>query len=143
MLVTLVAQNYQLPRPRRVPRVQENFPQPPPARRAATDRLRYGSRFLATGIREVMETDRNHSRAHLSRRCKKQWAATMRKAPEDVCVVCRDDLAAGQYLIKLDCAHVYHAECLADWIERVSRCAICLRDITRTQQLDIWRLEGK
>lgn len=41
------------------------------------------------------------------------------------CAVCRDDFSVGQNVLKLDCRHCYHAECLARWLEKHNSCPLC------------------
>ena len=45
------------------------------------------------------------------------------------CIICRDDMAAGESLKKLACGHVFHLSCLQSWLERQQTCPICRGEI--------------
>ena len=44
---------------------------------------------------------------------------------ENMCVICRDDFADGDVLIKLPCNHLFHKPCIAHWLEEKPRCPMC------------------
>jgi hypothetical protein len=41
------------------------------------------------------------------------------------CVICADNFAAGQEVVKLPCRHVFHCECVFTWLDKHSTCPIC------------------
>lgn len=45
------------------------------------------------------------------------------------CSICKDDFAASQEIIKLDCRHSYHAGCLESWLQRNSTCPMCRQSV--------------
>lgn len=54
-------------------------------------------------------------------------------APEsgekDVCVVCQDDFQVNDLVKRLNCRHVFHAQCIDTWLERSNLCPICNGDV--------------
>ncbi|EYU23091.1 hypothetical protein MIMGU_mgv1a018886mg [Erythranthe guttata] len=46
---------------------------------------------------------------------------------QEVCVICQDDLF-GEHeniIATLDCGHVYHVECIKNWLRTKNECPIC------------------
>ncbi|VUC56206.1 ERAD-associated E3 ubiquitin-protein ligase HRD1, putative [Plasmodium berghei ANKA] len=43
------------------------------------------------------------------------------------CIICRDELKVGSK--KLECAHIFHIECLKSWFIQQQTCPICRREI--------------
>lgn len=46
------------------------------------------------------------------------------------CVICREEIETNSVLA-LECAHVFHADCIELWLQRRSACPICLRQVPR------------
>mmetsp|Transcript_31370 Transcript_31370/g.74547 ORF Transcript_31370/g.74547 Transcript_31370/m.74547 type:complete len:163 (+) Transcript_31370:149-637(+) len=45
---------------------------------------------------------------------------------EEMCAVCHDDLAVGQYELKFKaCGHSFHPSCLNQWLDRRRTCPCC------------------
>ncbi|GJM92687.1 hypothetical protein PR202_ga09179 [Eleusine coracana subsp. coracana] len=58
------------------------------------------------------------------------------EAPEGVagtavCTVCTEEVAAGQAMVRLPCAHWYHAACIAPWLRIRSTCPTCRAELPR------------
>lgn len=45
------------------------------------------------------------------------------------CTICLTDFALHDRLRLLPCSHVYHVDCVADWLAKRKTCPICLADI--------------
>lgn len=45
------------------------------------------------------------------------------------CSVCRDDFDIGQEIYKLPCRHVYHQQCLSQWLLHHNTCPMCRQDL--------------
>lgn len=41
------------------------------------------------------------------------------------CTVCQDAFAAGDAVVQMPCAHVFHADCLAPWLAMHNSCPTC------------------
>eukprot|EP00928_Gymnodinium_smaydae_P036677 TRINITY_DN25602_c0_g1_i2.p1 TRINITY_DN25602_c0_g1~~TRINITY_DN25602_c0_g1_i2.p1 ORF type:complete len:176 (-),score=27.11 TRINITY_DN25602_c0_g1_i2:499-1026(-) len=66
---------------------------------------------LPSGDPQVIE---NHSTTSI-------WSGA-----EDVqCVICCEDLVAGESIRTLPCSHVYHKECIDLWLQRSLLCCLC------------------
>ncbi|XP_062193193.1 uncharacterized protein LOC133896610 [Phragmites australis] len=58
------------------------------------------------------------------------------KAPEGVagavvCAVCTEEVAVGQAVVRLPCAHWYHAACIAPWLRIRTTCPTCRAELPR------------
>ena len=42
--------------------------------------------------------------------------STLCKCPKEPCVVCREDIRVGQMCRRLPCLHLFHRECIDQWI---------------------------
>ncbi|CAL4898151.1 unnamed protein product [Urochloa decumbens] len=56
------------------------------------------------------------------------------EAPEGVagvsaCAVCTEEVAAGQAVVRLPCAHWYHAGCIAPWLRIRATCPTCRAEL--------------
>lgn len=53
-----------------------------------------------------------------------------RMQQEATCVVCCGDFEVGETLSELPgCSHLFHGECIKEWLERASNCPICRNDL--------------
>lgn len=65
-------------------------------------------------------------------------AATLRSLPKikvtaydiatnesNECHICLDDLAAGEPALRIPCGHLYHEECVKDWLKKSNECPVC------------------
>jgi hypothetical protein len=48
---------------------------------------------------------------------------------EELCVICQDDLRARDRVKVLACRHIYHADCLNQWLERNLACPMCMAPV--------------
>eukprot|EP00887_Chlorella_sp_A99_P001286 scaffold14.g1286.t1 len=44
---------------------------------------------------------------------------------DHVCIICREEMAAGGHNKRLSCSHCFHLHCLRSWLERQQNCPIC------------------
>ncbi|KAL7572130.1 hypothetical protein ACA910_001763 [Epithemia clementina (nom. ined.)] len=52
------------------------------------------------------------------------------------CAICLKVLQTGDCIGNITCGHLFHKECLKDWLRRKNRCPLCQRkDIARLKQL--------
>jgi Ring finger domain len=75
---------------------------------------------------------------------------TIRVAPEDLmdpnnreCCVCLDDHQLDEKVVRLPCAHIFHAECILDWLTQHScTCPVCRYELpTDNPEYEQGRLE--
>lgn len=65
-------------------------------------------------------------------------AATLRSLPKikvkpydlianesNECSICLEDLVAGQPALRIPCGHLYHEECVKDWLRKSNVCPVC------------------
>ena len=45
------------------------------------------------------------------------------------CVICLEALAAGQEVLTLPCAHVFHFECCERWLQQSTACPLCKHNL--------------
>ena len=46
------------------------------------------------------------------------------------CVICLDNFKIDEKIIKLPCNHIYHPECIQDWLKDNITCPLCRYEIT-------------
>ncbi|KAF8756337.1 hypothetical protein HU200_011079 [Digitaria exilis] len=65
------------------------------------------------------------------------------EAPEGVagvCAVCTEEVARGQPVVRLPCAHWYHAGCIAPWLRIRPTCPTCRAELPREATAERLRL---
>ncbi|CAD8090328.1 unnamed protein product [Paramecium sonneborni] len=50
------------------------------------------------------------------------------KLTNDCCTICLED-SGNSVEIQLECGHVFHKECISEWLSREKHCPVCKRDI--------------
>lgn len=50
-------------------------------------------------------------------------------AEETTCTICVEDLEEGDEIRTLPCGHVYHKQCVDEWLRRSRLCCLCKRPI--------------
>ncbi len=48
---------------------------------------------------------------------------------DNLCVICRDQIKVIDSAKKLFCNHVFHLQCLKNWLRRQQRCPTCRSDV--------------
>ena len=48
---------------------------------------------------------------------------------EAMCAVCLEKLEAGLLVVALPCAHVYHLDCITEWLKEKNTCPQCVQVI--------------
>ena len=48
---------------------------------------------------------------------------------DNVCIICREEMQAGNACKKLPCSHIFHKSCLRTWFQRQQTCPTCRTDI--------------
>lgn len=51
------------------------------------------------------------------------------RAMDNVCIICREEMQAGNACKKLPCSHIFHKNCLRTWFQRQQTCPTCRTDI--------------
>lgn len=54
-------------------------------------------------------------------------------AEVELCTVCLEEIPAGLVISTLPCSHVFHNNCIRDWLVRSHHCPICLFEISTAQ----------
>ncbi|CAJ1956879.1 unnamed protein product [Cylindrotheca closterium] len=49
----------------------------------------------------------------------------------DVCIICMDGYRHGDIVCKTRCKHVFHKECIEEWMKKHNRCPLCRNDLFR------------
>mmetsp|Transcript_14075 Transcript_14075/g.11775 ORF Transcript_14075/g.11775 Transcript_14075/m.11775 type:complete len:143 (-) Transcript_14075:26-454(-) len=54
---------------------------------------------------------------------------------DELCVMCQEDMKKGTKAKKMPgCGHVFHDECIMEWLERHNTCPICRNDELETEK---------
>ncbi|CAD8168072.1 unnamed protein product [Paramecium octaurelia] len=53
---------------------------------------------------------------------------TIQNQTNDCCTICLED-SGSPVEIQLECGHVFHKECISEWLSREKHCPVCKRDI--------------
>jgi len=48
---------------------------------------------------------------------------------QDNCVICLNDFQEKEKVMKLGCDHIFHVDCMKDWLENNKKCPLCKKDI--------------
>lgn len=47
------------------------------------------------------------------------------KLNKNICLICRDNILKNQNIIKLQCNHIYHINCIKLWFNQELKCPYC------------------
>jgi hypothetical protein len=50
------------------------------------------------------------------------------------CVICVDDMAAGEKVSVLPCSHFFHGDCVLPWLKLHNTCPVCRRSVEEEEQ---------
>ncbi|CAG7733892.1 unnamed protein product [Allacma fusca] len=53
------------------------------------------------------------------------------------CSVCWEDFCVGENVIRLDCEHIYHPDCILPWLKLHGTCPVCRKDLNQPEQMDV------
>ena len=48
----------------------------------------------------------------------------------DGCVICLDNFKTDEKIIKLPCNHIYHPECIQEWLKNNITCPLCRNELS-------------
>ncbi|CDS05861.1 hypothetical protein LRAMOSA08389 [Lichtheimia ramosa] len=54
-------------------------------------------------------------------------------ADKEDCAVCKDEYASDDHVIELECAHVFHPDCIKPWLKINGTCPVCRKVIDGTK----------
>ena len=46
------------------------------------------------------------------------------------CIICLSDLEIGDKVTSLPCLHIFHTDCIKNWLQNKNHCPICKFEIT-------------
>ena len=46
------------------------------------------------------------------------------------CIICQDDFELGDKVKELSCSHIYHRNCIDEWLVKEKKCPCCNKEIT-------------
>lgn len=49
----------------------------------------------------------------------------VRDNEKPACAVCKDEFSIGDGALRLPCAHLYHEDCVVQWLKNTGTCPIC------------------
>lgn len=50
------------------------------------------------------------------------------------CAICQDKFSEGQMGTRLQCGHIFHGDCVRQWLELHATCPVCREDLLRPSQ---------
>lgn len=51
------------------------------------------------------------------------------KLPCEECSLCLDEYCDGEEVLRLNCTHLFHENCLAPWLTKSTECPLCKQDV--------------
>ena len=49
---------------------------------------------------------------------------------KEICPVCRENFEQDRFYQQLSCGHLFHSNCLGEWLSRNTNCPICRQTVT-------------
>lgn len=59
----------------------------------------------------------------------KHYKAKTTSSPSTVCCICIERFVKDQTLVELPCKHLFHDQCIKDWLEHHHICPMCRADL--------------
>ena len=63
-----------------------------------------------------------------SYRCFIRFDETLFETEDNICAICYEHTQSG---VKLGCNHIFHKQCLIDWVFKISRCPLCQKSLRK------------
>jgi len=82
-------------------------------------------------VQEMLSQRRGMSGDTINQVEKMTWTAEPRDDGQTTCMVCLAEFTAGEEVRKLPCNHVFHCECIDEWLRRCTDCPICKANVDR------------
>ena len=51
---------------------------------------------------------------------------------DEICAVCKSEIEIDNDIVTLECKHVFHSECISEWVKYKSECPVCRAEIPTT-----------
>jgi len=58
------------------------------------------------------------------------WVEYNKECKYSSCTICIEDFKEKHYIVKLDCGHLFHEECIHEWGLYKQECPICKKEIS-------------
>jgi len=58
------------------------------------------------------------------------WVEYNKSCRYDSCTICIEDFKEEYYIVKLECGHLFHEECISEWGLYKQECPVCKKEIS-------------
>jgi hypothetical protein len=58
------------------------------------------------------------------------WIEYNKDCKYNSCTICIEDFKEEYYIVKLDCGHLFHEECISEWGLYKQECPVCKKEIS-------------
>jgi hypothetical protein len=96
-----------------------------------TEALAGGYEERLMEVQEMLSRRRGLSHETIDRVPKFTWEEGRGGNTQTQCMVCLSNFAAGEEVRQLPCSHVFHANCIDEWLRRCTDCPICKANVDR------------
>jgi len=96
-----------------------------------TEALAGGYEERLMEVQETLSRRRGLSHETIDRIEKFRWEGGVRERDQTSCMVCLANFVDGEEVRKLPCSHVFHAQCIDEWLRRQTDCPICKLNVDR------------
>lgn len=86
------------------------------------------SRFSMKSRASTRSSGRASRRASMSSIVSRMMKSK-RASVADVCMICMDGYRHGDVVCKTRCAHIFHKDCVEEWMKKHNRCPLCRKDL--------------
>ena len=93
---------------------------------------------LASWLRKDSKVVNEYAHSWCLRKLFARRLGYVRPSKDEVCIICLDAFRSGETVATINCGHMYHVGCLAQWAEQSRRCSICSM---KMDQLDDVKVE--
>jgi hypothetical protein len=77
------------------------------------------------------ETDTTHKNdnAELIHESQKYSTLKIKNKRKEICCICMENFSCNQLVYWLDCKHIFHENCLCEWVKYKNECPTCRKTI--------------
>ena len=91
--------------------------------------------ILETAMQESLSYYKTQEKKPNVTLCSPKQIICTNEHKEECCAICKENFELEENIITLTCSHIFHSDCISEWIKYKSECPVCRKPI-ETKDID-------